>query len=292
MKKKRYPIYRQKYKRKKQPVKKIFTAIVLCIVLAVCNGWTPPRNLKEAKTQSQIFGQIFLTYIEENAKIFWDEASESISDAVTGMLEQSRTETGERSVSVTLDHIPEYSGSPYVEINGNVPSFSEKKKNGTAYEFYSELDSLGRCGYAESRITSELMPAEERGAIGMVKPTGWHTVKYDSVDGRYLYNRCHLIGYQLTGENANKKNLITGTRYLNVTGMLPFENEVADYVHNTGNPCMYRVTPVFRGDDLLAGGVEMEAESVKDQEISFHVFVYNVQPGIGIDYSTGNSWEE
>ena len=122
--------------------------------------------------------------------------------------------------------------------------------------------------------------------------TGWHTVKYDSVDGRYLYNRCHLIGYQLTGENANKKNLITGTRYLNVTGMLPFENEVADYVHNTGNPCMYRVTPVFRGDDLLAGGVEMEAESVKDQEISFHVFVYNVQPGIGIDYSTGNSWEE
>ena len=292
MKKKRYPIYRQKYKRKKQPMKKIFTAIVLCIVLAVCNGWIPPRNLKEAKAQSQIFGQIFLTYIEENAKIFWDEASESISDAVTGMLEQSRTETGERSVSVTLDHIPEYSGSPYVEINGNEPSFSEKKKNGPAYEFYSELDSLGRCGYAESRITSELMPAEERGAIGMVKPTGWHTVKYDSVDGRYLYNRCHLIGYQLTGENANKKNLITGTRYLNVTGMLPFENEVADYVHNTGNPCMYRVTPVFRGDDLLARGVEMEAESVKDQEISFHVFVYNVQPGIGIDYSTGNSWEE
>lgn len=292
MKKKRYPIYRQKYKRKKRPMKKIFTAIVLCIVLAVCNGWTPPRNLKEAKAQSQIFGQIFLTYIEENAKIFWEEASESISDAVTGMLEQSRMGTGERSVSVTLDHIPEYSGSPYVEINGNVPSFSEKKKNGSAYEFYSELDSLGRCGYAESRITSELMPAEERGAIGMVKPTGWHTVKYDSVDGRYLYNRCHLIGYQLTGENANKKNLITGTRYLNVTGMLPFENEVADYVHNTGNPCMYRVTPVFMGDDLLARGVEMEAESVKDKKISFHVFVYNVQPGIGIDYSTGNSWEE
>ena len=292
MKKKRYPRYRQKYKRKKRPMKKIFTAIVLCIVLAVCNGWTPPRNLKEAKAQSQIFGQIFLTYIEENAKIFWEEASESISDAVTGMLEQSRMGTGERSVSVTLDHIPEYSGSPYVEINGNVPSFSEKKKNGSAYEFYSELDSLGRCGYAESRITSELMPAEERGAIGMVKPTGWHTVKYDSVDGRYLYNRCHLIGYQLTGENANKKNLITGTRYLNVTGMLPFENEVADYVHNTGNPCMYRVTPVFMGDDLLARGVEMEAESVKDKKISFHVFVYNVQPGIGIDYSTGNSWEE
>ena len=125
------------------------------------------------------------------------------------------------------------------------------------------------------------MPTEERGAIGMIKPTGWHTVKYDNVDGRYLYNRCHLIGYQLTGENANEKNLITGTRYLNVTGMLPFENEVADYVHSTGNPCMY-----------VARGVEMEAESVKDQNVAFHVFVYNVQPGIEIDYQTGNSWQQ
>ena len=179
-----------------------------------------------------------------------------------------------------------------MEINRNVPSFSDEKSAGPAYEFYSELDSLGRCGYAESKITPELMPVEERGAIGMVKPTGWHTVKYENVDGRYLYNRCHLIGYQLTGENANKKNLITGTRYLNVTGMLPFENEVADYVHSTGNPCMYRVTPFFKGDELVARGVEMEAESVKDQKISFHVFVYNIQPGIEIDYTTGNSWEE
>ena len=179
-----------------------------------------------------------------------------------------------------------------MELDGNVPEFSDEKKNGPAYEFYSELDPLERCGYAEAKITTELMPTQERGAIGMVKPTGWHTVKYDNVDGRYLYNRCHLIGYQLTGENANRKNLITGTRYLNVTGMLPFENEVADYVRNTGNPCMYRVTPVFEGDDLVAKGVEMEAESVKDSEISFHVFVYNVQPGIGIDYSTGNSWKE
>ena len=154
------------------------------------------------------------------------------------------------------------------------------------------LHLLGRCGYAESKVTPELMPDEERGAIGMVKPTGWHTVKYENVDGRYLYNRCHLIGYQLTGENANRKNLITGTRYLNVTGMLPFENEVADYVHSTGNPCMYRVTPFFKGDELVARGVEMEAESVKDQKISFHVFVYNIQPGIEIDYTTGNSWEE
>ena len=292
MKKKRYPTYKRKYKRKKQPMRKIFTAIILCVILAVCNGWMPPRSLKEAKDQSQIFGQAFLTYIEENAQILWEDVSESASDAVAGLLEQSRTKTGEQTESVSLNQIPEYSGNPYVEINGNVPSFSDEKKAGPAYEFYSELDSLERCGYAESKITPELMPAEERGAIGMVKPTGWHTVKYDNVDGGYLYNRCHLIGYQLTGENANKKNLITGTRYLNVTGMLPFENEVADYVHSTGNPCMYRVTPVFQGDNLVARGVEMEAESVKDQKISFHVFVYNVQPGIGIDYNTGNSWEE
>ena len=292
MKKKRYPTYKRKYKRKKQPMRKILTAIILCVILAVCNGWMPPRSLKEAKDQSQIFGQAFLTYIEENAQILWEDVSESASDAVAGLLEQSRTKTGEQTESVSLNQIPEYSGNPYVEINGNVPSFSDEKKAGPAYEFYSELDSLERCGYAESKITPELMPAEERGAIGMVKPTGWHTVKYDNVDGKYLYNRCHLIGYQLTGENAIKKNLITGTRYLNVTGMLPFENEVADYVHSTGNPCMYRVTPVFQGDNLVARGVEMEAESVKDQKISFHVFVYNVQPGIGIDYNTGNSWEE
>ena len=292
MKKKRYPTYKRKYKRKKQPMRKILTAIILCVILAVCNGWMPPRSLKEAKDQSQIFGQAFLTYIEENAQILWEDVSESASDAVAGLLEQSRTKTGEQTESVSLNQIPEYSGNPYVEINGNVPSFSDEKKAGPTYEFYSELDSLERCGYAESKITPELMPAEERGAIGMVKPTGWHTVKYDNVDGKYLYNRCHLIGFQLTGENANKKNLITGTRYLNVTGMLPFENEVADYVHSTGNPCMYRVTPVFQGDNLVARGVEMEAESVKDQKISFHVFVYNVQPGIGIDNNTGNSWEE
>ena len=277
MKKKRYPTYKRKYKRKKQPRRKILTAIILCVILAVCNGWMPPRSLKEVKDQSRIFGQVFLTYIEENAQILWEDVSESASDAVAGLLKQSQTKTGGQTESVSLDQIPEYSGSPYVEINGNIPSFS---------------DSLGRCGYAESKVTPELMPAEERGAIGMVKPTGWHTVKYENVDGRYLYNRCHLIGYQLTGENANKKNLITGTRYLNVTGMLPFENEVADYVHSTGNPCMYRVTPFFKGDELVARGVEMEAESVKDQKISFHVFVYNIQPGIEIDYTTGNSWEE
>lgn len=285
MKKKRYPTYRRKTKKKKQPMKKVLTAIVLCVVLALSNGWIPPRSIKEAKEQGQIFGEVLFSYIEENASILWEDTVEAVSDAISDTWKNSED-------TISLAQVPKYSGSPYVELDGNVPEFSDEKKNGPAYEFYSELDSLGRCGYTEAKITTELMPTQERGAIGMVKPTGWHTVKYDNVDGRYLYNRCHLIGYQLTGENANRKNLITGTRYLNVTGMLPFENEVADYVRNTGNPCMYRVTPVFEGDDLVAKGVEMEAESVKDSEISFHVFVYNVQPGIGIDYSTGNSWKE
>ena len=285
MKKKRYPTYRRKTKKKKQLMKKVLTAIVLCVVLALSNGWIPPRSIKEAKEQGQIFGEVLFSYIEENASILWEDTVEAVSNAISDTWKNSED-------TISLAQIPKYSGNPYVELGGNVPEFSDEKKNGPAYEFYSELDSLERCGYAEAKITTELMPTQERGAIGMVKPTGWHTVKYDNVDGRYLYNRCHLIGYQLTGENANRKNLITGTRYLNVTGMLPFENEVADYVRNTGNPCMYRVTPVFEGDDLVAKGVEMEAESVKDSEISFHVFVYNVQPGIGIDYSTGNSWKE
>ena len=294
MKKKRYPTYKRKYKRKKQPRRKILTAIILCVILAVCNGWMPPRSLKEVKDQSRIFGQVFLTYIEENAQILCENISESASDAVTGLLKQSQTKTGGQTESVSLDQIPEYSGSPYVEINGNIPSFSDEKSAGPAYEFYSELDSLGRCGYAESKVTPELMPDEERGAIGMVKPTGWHTVKYENVDGRYLYNRCHLIGYQLTGENANRKNLITGTRYLNVQGMLPFETKVCDYVKNTGNHVLYRVTPIFDGDNLFANGVLMEAYSVEDagEGISFCVFAYNVQPGIGIDYATGDNWAE
>ena len=188
--------------------------------------------------------------------------------------------------------VPEFSGEPYVVIHDNQPDFTEEEKTTESYEHYSDLDSLGRCGVAEANIGQDLMPTEKRGAIGQVKPTGWHTVKYDNIDERYLYNRCHLLGYQLTGENANERNLITGTRYLNVTGMLPFENQVADYVRSTGHACMLRVTPLFRGEDLIARGVEMEAQSVEDNTVSFHVFVYNIQPGIIIDYATGNSWTE
>lgn len=196
-----------------------------------------------------------------------------------------------RREDIPLSDIPEYTGEPYIAVDGNEPDFSEEERTANTFESYSELDSLGRCGAAYACIGRDLMPAEERGSIGQVKPTGWQTVKYENVDGKYLYNRCHLIGYQLTGENANEKNLITGTRYMNVDGMLPFENMVADYVKETGNHVLYRVTPVFEEDDLLASGVQMEALSVEDEgaNISYNVFVYNVQPGISIDYATGDS---
>lgn len=202
---------------------------------------------------------------------------------------------GSDSATQSLDNLKDhvaYNGEPYVELNDNVPNFTTREKNNTkAFENYHRLDALGRCGTAQANICKELMPTEKRGAIGMVKPSGWNTVKYDVVDGKYLYNRCHLIGFQLAGENANKKNLITGTRYLNVDGMLPFEDEVADYVKDTDHHVLYRVTPVFKGDNLVAEGVEMEAYSVEDKGkgICFHVFVYNVQPGVTIDYATGES---
>ena len=191
--------------------------------------------------------------------------------------------------SVSLDTIPDFDGStPYVIINENVPFFTDEKTD-SAYETFSELDSLGRCGVAVSCIGKELMPTEERGSIGHVKPSGWHSVKYDIVDGKYLYNRCHLIGFQLTGENDNEKNLITGTRYMNVEGMLPFENMVADYVKETNNHVLYRVTPIYDRYDLVASGVLIEAKSIEDDEIVFCVYVYNEQPGIVIDFATGNS---
>ena len=188
--------------------------------------------------------------------------------------------------------LPEYSDSPYVIVNNNEPFFTENDMTADSFEYYGELDELGRCTVAYASIGKDLMPTEKRGSIGSVKPTGWHTVKYDIVDGKYLYNRCHLIGYQLTAENANKNNLITGTRYLNVDGMLPlFENMVADYIKETNNHVLYRVTPIFTGDNLLADGVLMEAESVEDngEGISYNVFCYNVQPGVKIDYVTGDS---
>lgn len=194
--------------------------------------------------------------------------------------------------SFSLSDVPAYSGKAYTSVNGNVPYFSAAELTTQSFETYSDLDSLGRCGVTYACIGKDLMPTEERGSIGMVKPTGWHTVRYDDlVDGKYLYNRCHLIGYQLTGENANTKNLITGTRYLNIEGMLPFENMVADYIQETNNHVLYRVTPIFEGNNLLANGVLMEGYSVEDKGagVSYCVFAYNVQPGIEIDYATGES---
>lgn len=191
-----------------------------------------------------------------------------------------------------LSDIPEFYGEPYVTLSGNAPDFSREDMAADSFENYSQLDSLGRCGQAYAMISTETMPTEKRGSIGQIKPSGWHTVRYDYlISDKYLYNRCHLIGFQLAGENANEKNLITGTRYMNVEGMLPFEDEVADYVKETGNRVLYRVTPVYEGDDLVARGVVMEAYSVEDsgEGVSFNVFVYNVQPGIVIDYATGDS---
>ncbi len=191
----------------------------------------------------------------------------------------------------TKSELLEYTGEPYVVINGNQPEFTQAEITDEYFENYAPLDEYGRCGKAFACLGKETMPTEERGAIGSVKPTGWQTVKYDCVDGKYLYNRCHLIGFQLSGENANKRNLITGTRYLNVDGMLPFENMVADYIDETDNHVMYRVTPVFSGDDLVAEGVQIEAYSVEDEGegICFNVYCFNVQPGVVIDYATGLS---
>lgn len=194
-------------------------------------------------------------------------------------------------VSYDLASIPEYSNANYVVLNNNEPNFTESDYTTDSFERYSELDSLGRAKVAYANIGVDLMPTEERGSIGQVKPSGWHLVKYDIVNGKYLYNRCHLIGFQLTGENANEKNLITCTRQMNTVGMLEFENKVANYIKSTNNHVLYQVTPIYKDDNLLASGVVMEAYSVEDsgEGIKFNVFVYNVQDGIDIDYKTGDS---
>lgn len=211
-------------------------------------------------------------------------ATETITDAET-----VAATTSEQIVSVS--NIPEYSGEAYITLNNNHPEFTSDEITEKAFERYSNLDYRGRCGVAFACLGIETMPTEERGEIGMIKPSGWHLKKYDCVDGKYLYNRCHLIGFQLSGENANDKNLITGTRYLNIQGMLPFENMVADYIEETNNHVMYRVTPVFEGENLLCKGVKMEGYSVEDKGtgICFNVFCYNAQPSIKIDYETGES---
>lgn len=216
------------------------------------------------------------------------EELEEYENADSDVLPEEPAENAE-----SIEEIPEFSDAAYVAVNDNIPFFLPEEYTTESFEEYAELDELGRCGVTMACIGVDIMPTEERGDIGSVKPTGWHSVKYDIVDGKYLYNRCHLIGFQLAGENANKRNLITGTRYLNIEGMLPFENLVADYVQETENHVLYRVTPIFEGDNLVAHGVLMEGWSVEDEGegVCFCVYAYNAQPGITIDYATGESRE-
>lgn len=215
------------------------------------------------------------------------------SELDINLINETPANSGQTQViSFNLDEIPEFDGkTPYVTINNNVPEFDENDLVPKSFESYSELDPLKRCGVAYACVGIETMPTEARQAINKIKPSGWQNARYDFIDGKYLYNRCHLIGFQLTAENANEKNLITGTRYMNVDGMLPFENQVAEYVKKNKTHVLYRVTPIFKGDNLVASGVQMEAESVEDkgQSVLFNVYVYNNQPGVMIDYLTGTS---
>ena len=247
--------------------------ITLCIVLTGCKSY-------ESFDQTTDIGS--------------DSSTVKITEG--GKITQKQTEP-EEEVGYVFDiaDIKPYSGKPYIVVNNNQPEFKSTELKKKAYEFYSELDSLGRCGYAMACVCTDTMPelGAERTSITNIKPTGWINNSYDSsiVPGKYIYNRCHLIGWQLTDENSNRKNLITGTRYLNTEGMLPFENMIADYVRETDNHVMYRVTPIFEGNNLVASGVHMEGYSVEDKGagICFNVYAYNVQPGIEIDYATGEN---
>lgn len=259
--------------------------VLLCMIWCNTDG-TVPKSMHTTNQEIDI-NQSDSVQTDSNELI-----SEELSD------DEQVQEKGEEQIVIeevfSYEEIPPYRGVAYIEINKNIPTFSESDRQMTqAFEFYSDLDELGRCGQAYANICPEIQPTEERGSIGQIRPSGWHTVKYnDLIDGNYLYNRCHLIGYQLAGENANEKNLITGTRYLNVIGMLQFENQVNDYVLLTGNHVLYRVTPIFIENNLVASGVQIEAWSVEDggEGICFNVYCYNVQPGIEIDYETGESW--
>ena len=219
-----------------------------------------------------------------------DSKGQSVEDSNSNNILLTNPNTND---DISISNIPEYSGEDYIILNNNIPNFSDSDLTTTSFEEYSPLDSLGRCGVAFANIGTDIMPTEKRESISSVKPSGWKSAEYptDVIKGKYLYNRSHLIGFQLTAENANERNLITGTRYFNATLMLPYENMVADYIKETNNHVLYRVTPVFKGNNLVATGVQIEAKSVEDngEGIEFNVFIYNIQPGITIDYVTGDS---
>lgn len=260
------------------------TAIALCELLAIATIFTGCASTDLSGTEGAGHAA--------GAVVAGEDSSGALGSTDNADAGKPQDDLVNNNSYVSLDAIPAYDGKAYVAVNNNDPFFADSDMTTTAFENYSDLDSLGRCGVAYANICKKIMPTEKRGKIGMIKPSGWHTVKYDVIKDRYLYNRCHLIGYQLAGENANPRNLITGTRYLNVEGMLPFENLVADYVNNTGNHVLYRVTPMFSGSNLVANGVLIEAKSVEDNGggILFNVYCYNVQPGVGINYENGDSW--
>lgn len=269
-----------------------FLTLLLCLCMLVgCGSSTATQiMLKAADSETESYVETVQTESAENDP--GDETEiQAAAQVQSDDSKQKVVHAGTASAFNAAD-VPAYSGKPYTAVNNNEPYFTSDDLTTEVFENYSELDALGRCGVAYANVCLETMPTEKRGSISEVKPTGWHSVKYDNVDGKSLYNRCHLIGYQLTAENANKQNLITGTRYLNVDGMLPFENMVADYVKETDNHVLYRATPIFTGDNLVADGVLMEGYSVEDEGdgICFCVYAYNVQPGITIDYATGDSW--
>ncbi|WP_261433663.1 DNA/RNA non-specific endonuclease [Berryella wangjianweii] len=275
---------------------RVVTALVAVVVLgstagAVGSAVAPVAPRPEAPVAAQ---QADRAAQQGDADAGREAAEKAAADAKAGDEPAASLPASTPSAKVDGDQLPSYDGSPYSVVNDNVPAFSADDLNGPP-ETYAPLDGLDRCGVTLAVVSRDTMPTEKRGSIGMVKPSGWHTVRYDDlVEGKYLYNRCHLIGYQLTAENANQRNLITGTRYLNVKGMLPFEERVASYVKSTGNRVLYRATPVFVGSELVARGVQLEAWSVEDkgQGVSFNVFCHNVQPGIAIDYATGDSARE
>ena len=272
--------------------------LCLCMLVGCGSGAATQVMLKAEDSETESYVETVQTESAENDP--GDETEiQTVAETEIQAAAQVQSDDSKQKVvhagtasAFNAADVPAYSGEPYTAVNNNEPYFTSDNLTTEAFENYSELDALGRCGVAYANVCLETMPTEKRGSISEVKPTGWHSVKYDNVDGKSLYNRCHLIGYQLTAENANQQNLITGTRYLNVDGMLPFENMVADYVKETDNHVLYRATPIFTGDNLVADGVLMEGYSVEDEGdgICFCVYAYNVQPGITIDYATGDSW--
>ena len=284
-------------------MKKKITIISIVVFLLLCGAAGYPNYKKRNSEESGSTEGTTVVSETEITEGTTEEVVENVSEEYTSSTTEATTEADKKEAdesggesTFAVEEVPEYEGKSYTEVNDNVPFFTEEEKKRTdAFETYSELDELGRCGVAYANLCKELMPTEERGEIGDIHPSGWHTVKYnDLVEGNYLYNRCHLIAYSLAGENDNEKNLITGTRYMNTEGMQAFEWKVSDYISGSENHVLYRVTPIFEGDNLVASGVLMEAWSVEDDgaSVCFNVYCYNVQPGIEIDYLTGESWVE